>query len=521
VIRAADEEAHECIERLGQVMQLRGSGQGREMLVAVCGLASGQLDAVSNEGPLPCSLPRRLNRQLGVIQMQEVVGRIAQSVLKQGGLLIHGALAEHYGCGFIMAGQSGIGKSTASRRLPEPWHSLSDDQTLVVRDSSGHYWAHPWPTWSRFCDDGPGGSWPTRAVPLNAILFLARAALDRVEPMTATNSTALLIAASPAPNPMVEWSLAGGARRTDLELRIQAARALAAVIPAFTLHISATGEFWHAIEQVLPSAEAGAPSRNAVVDTKMNGQPTETESPNERLADSPTRFRSVGPVAEGGRLRAVCVGPAMNPTLREPDILEVEPYGSKPVLPGDVVCFKSQFAEIPDARRVDGLTQAGIHTRGDGEGALNPWILNRADLVGRVVVAQRGSRRRTIAGGRRGRVIAMRVRFTRAVWSAIREVPRRIYGALARQGPFDRLLPLSLRPRLVRFEARPYLFMRLLVGRTTIGWFDPLREAWHIRRPFHLFVDEQTLGQAGSLASRDAERLRAATFGGAQEQRPA
>ena len=62
VIRAADEEADECIKRLGQVMQLRDADQGREMLVAVCGLSSSHLDDVSEEGPLLCCLPRRLNR---------------------------------------------------------------------------------------------------------------------------------------------------------------------------------------------------------------------------------------------------------------------------------------------------------------------------------------------------------------------------------------------------------------------------------------------------------------------------
>ena len=500
VIRAADEEADECIKRLGQVMQLRDADQGREMLVAVCGLSSSHLDDVSEEGPLLCCLPRRLNREMGVDQMQQVAQRIVQSVLKQGGLQIHGALAEYRGNGFIMAGQSGIGKSTASSRLPEPWHSLSDDQTLVVRDRSGHYWAHPWPTWSRFRNDGPGGSWPTeRPIPLKAIMFLARAAVDRVEPVTATRATALTIGVAPLLNPVLAWSLAGGVRRTDHRSTVQAAKALAAVIPAYMLHLSATGEFWHAIEQILPHAAAGTSRPITVMDPKPKGQPVETDLPAQRRANPPTRFRSVSPAAGDGRLRAVYIRMTMNPTLREPDLLEVEPYGSKPVLPGDVVCFKSPLTEVRVVSRVVGLTPAGIHTRGDGKESPDPWTLDRAELLGRVVVAQRGARRQRIAGGRRGRAVAMRVRFTRAVWSAVRGILRRMYSALAHQGQLSRLLPRSLRPRLVRFEAPPYLFMRLLIGRATIGWLDVLREKWFIRHPFRLFVDEQTLPSPGSL----------------------
>jgi hypothetical protein len=36
-------------------------------------------------------------------------------------------------CGILLAGRSGVGKSTAVQRLLHPWQALADDVTLVVR----------------------------------------------------------------------------------------------------------------------------------------------------------------------------------------------------------------------------------------------------------------------------------------------------------------------------------------------------------------------------------------------------
>jgi SynChlorMet cassette protein ScmC len=63
----------------------------------------------------------------------------SRAVEARGGLLIHGALAEWNGKGVILAGKSGVGKSTASARLTPAWRSLSDDATLIVPDGPMRY----------------------------------------------------------------------------------------------------------------------------------------------------------------------------------------------------------------------------------------------------------------------------------------------------------------------------------------------------------------------------------------------
>jgi SynChlorMet cassette protein ScmC len=122
---------------------------------------------------------------------------LARGAETAGGLLLHGALAERDGRGVLLVGPPGMGKSTASGRLPPPWISHSDDATLVVRDQSGRYWAHPWPTWSRLMFGRGGGRWRTaKAVPLNAVFVLARGPNHGCEPVGVSDLIGHLVGAS-------------------------------------------------------------------------------------------------------------------------------------------------------------------------------------------------------------------------------------------------------------------------------------------------------------------------------------
>jgi SynChlorMet cassette protein ScmC len=67
---------------------------------------------------------------------------------KNGGGPAHAALAELNGKGILIAAHGGTGKSTCSIRLPSYWTPLSDDMSLIVKDSNKNYRVHPMPTWS-------------------------------------------------------------------------------------------------------------------------------------------------------------------------------------------------------------------------------------------------------------------------------------------------------------------------------------------------------------------------------------
>ena len=152
VIRGLDPEAEATVRELGRVMQLRpvqgrgrgkGKGKGKGKVCAVSGQEDTRGGRGAAKGRLFCRLGPARDRHTEVLRMERIATTIVDDSLARNGLLLHGALAVHNGAGFILAGPSGVGKTTASRRLPLPWRSLSDDCVLVVRDANGRYWAHP------------------------------------------------------------------------------------------------------------------------------------------------------------------------------------------------------------------------------------------------------------------------------------------------------------------------------------------------------------------------------------------
>lgn len=190
------------------------------------------------------------------IQLSILAQAIAREAQERGGLLLHGALAELGGKGIVLAGPSGVGKTTASRRLPPPWAARSDDSVLVVRDAGGRYWAHPWPTWSRFFfAHDVHDSWDVAdAVPLAALCFLRQSATDSLMPLGRGPTATLLVhsgeqAALRMPYASVEDRMAKRIERLDI------ACALAGSVPAYALDISLIGEFWRLLETIIEDCD--------------------------------------------------------------------------------------------------------------------------------------------------------------------------------------------------------------------------------------------------------------------------
>ena len=58
-------------------------------------------------------------------------------------------------------------------------------------------------------------------------------------------------------------------------------------------------------------------------------------------------------------------GTSMNPTLSERDLLEIVPYGERPVRAGDVLFFLSPLGDKHVVHRAVCVTSKGIQTHGD------------------------------------------------------------------------------------------------------------------------------------------------------------
>jgi len=187
------------------------------------------------------------------------------------------------------------------------------------------------------------------------------------------------------------------------------------------------------------------------------------------------------------------IGPSMNPTLRPGDRLRVIPYDGRDIRRGDVVVFVPPGGDTKIIHRVVYIDSNGIKTRGDNCNQPDGWVLSPDCILGRVVAAQRSNRWRSIFGGPLGRLFAEAVRVIHAVDSCVSFLLRPAYREFARAGIFIRLLPAQMRPRVISLNRVAGKELQLLLGRRVVGRWLPGKTRWHIRRPFRLFVDEETL----------------------------
>jgi SynChlorMet cassette protein ScmC len=287
VIAAGDEEAASVVSQLGDAMQLRvmdppgafgtsrtgaveppHHGIVRRLLVLVDG-HNPEASPVTrhaglrgeDDGCVVCVLRSFTHRDGLYIRLVDLSLIFARDAQTRGGVLLHGALAEEDGIGVILAAPGGTGKTTASDRLQAPWRSLCDDTTLVVRDSQGNYWAHPWPTWSRFLTGGAGGSWDVQnAVPLKGVFFLSQAVEDRVESVGAGHAVSLLVECAEQTSQLMARGLSEEETRALHLERFNNLCALARVVPTHVLHISLAGAFWQEMEQMLGGNHRECPS---------------------------------------------------------------------------------------------------------------------------------------------------------------------------------------------------------------------------------------------------------------------
>ena len=186
------------------------------------------------------------------LQLMRLSQIVANASEKKGGLLVHGALVERNGTGVILAGPGGVGKTTASKRLPSTWRSLSDDTALIVKSPDGTYWAHPWPTWSRYRQGHMSGSWDVQAaVKLEAILMLVQKNKDRISLLPFRQAISELVDVSGQSFYLLANGMGLNAiRRLNLR-RFHNAVTISKKIPVCRLDISRRGKFWKEIEEFL------------------------------------------------------------------------------------------------------------------------------------------------------------------------------------------------------------------------------------------------------------------------------
>ncbi len=242
-----DDNAADALQRLCAAMQLSADGTPTQTLRVATDMEPHRLQT-RNGLTEARVLPGFADELARAIQLVLISNSLAIAEQTRGAVLLHAALAVKDGCAVAFAGAGDSGKSTTVNRLPAPWQTLSDDACLVVPTADG-FRAHPWPTWSQFMFDGPGGSWPVEtSYPLAAIYFLEQASTDavtRIGPGTASGSL------PPLTNQVLDANLRHYYADQRQRLRLQAFDNICALtrkVPAYNMKLSLDGEFWRLLD---------------------------------------------------------------------------------------------------------------------------------------------------------------------------------------------------------------------------------------------------------------------------------
>jgi len=186
-------------------------------------------------------------------------------------------------------------------------------------------------------------------------------------------------------------------------------------------------------------------------------------------------------------------GNSMFPTLKKGDTLGVVPYKDTDISVGDVLVFNSPYGRTPIVHRVAIVSQEGVKTKGDNKLAIDDFILQRNEIIGRVVSIQRGKKRVTISGGFPGRIYAKALGTGKWIDLVLATILRPAYRWFAQTGIFRKLFSRWMRTRVSCFKCGDGVEMQLHLGRRIIGRRFPGQDKWYIQRPFKLFIDESTL----------------------------
>jgi signal peptidase I len=187
------------------------------------------------------------------------------------------------------------------------------------------------------------------------------------------------------------------------------------------------------------------------------------------------------------------IGPSMKPTLKPGDRLRVSPYRSQQIRRGDVVVFVPPAGTANIIHRVIYAGSEGIKTRGDNCNQVDQWVLSPDCILGRVVCVRRRHRWLRVYGGSLGHLLGVTNRTINGIYQRVSGLLHPAYEWSAKTGMFRRLLPAQMTPRVISFARPEGTELQLLMGRWLIGRRLPGRSRWHIRRPFRLFVDENSL----------------------------
>ena len=190
-------------------------------------------------------------------------------------------------------------------------------------------------------------------------------------------------------------------------------------------------------------------------------------------------------------------GRSMNPTLMEPELMEVVSIGFNSIRIGDVILYHHPYdAQKNVVHRVVDIQVRALKTRGDNNTRNDPYVVTADHVIGMVVASWRKDVRRVVRGGWMGRASATLWLFRAlAIKIASQLFLSRAYRLLSSwMSPMAiYLLPTTFQPRVIHYPEQSQWRYQIFIANRRIGRFDVTTGQWEIRRPYRLIVDVEKL----------------------------
>lgn len=197
----------------------------------------------------------------------------------------------------------------------------------------------------------------------------------------------------------------------------------------------------------------------------------------------------------GLRFYSVYMGTSMNPVLREPELMEVIKVPANKLRKGDVILFRSPEKAINVVHRVIAINEDIFRTQGDNSLVPDSYTVDSHMILGRVVAAYRGQRRRVICGGLAGQFISMLCRIRKKILIRAGSELSLVYNSASKfvSPVIFSFLPKTWLPRVVSYPPHVACRYQLFIGKKLIGRLDASRGEWLIIPPYKLLVDVSRL----------------------------
>jgi len=463
-LHAGHKKAQMLVNEIGEIMHLNPAGRDSRKIYLYLRKHNNSIHLPENvqKKSLSFTLPQLepdAEKYCAYIHLSSLFSLLA---IDNGAILLHAALAEKNGHGALFMGPGDVGKTTISKRLPAPWRAMCDDTTLVYAQD-GQIYAHPWPTWSCFTMDCPGGSWDvSQRVPLHALFMLKQSHQDEVTPLDKQKSLHALTQSILQIGHTTFRRMSQEKKNNFIETHIQIAKQINASLDSFILENTLTGQFWKKIDTVWHPDE---PSRKKILEEHIHMQD-----------------------------HAIYTGPSMFPVFHDPEYVKIGRYEKyDEIKKGDVIYFKSPNEEKNIIHRVIQKKNEKLRTRGDNNPYSDPYWVTFNDIYGRITHSTFQGMTRQIAGGFQG-MLLYRKHIIRRLFllklQTIKQKHNRVWNDLVSVGKF---LIRKKDLHIIEFKQPRYPVYKLFFNGKWIGQYNPIRHRWKLEGIFRFLVDKTKL----------------------------